>query len=383
MQHRILGRTGFSVSEIGLGCEHLQGMDYPQVKAVVDEALACGINLLDVFMSEPQVRTNLGRALRGQRDRVLLQGHLGAAWLDGQYTRTRDPAHYRAFFADFMERLETDYVDIGMIHFVDTDADYERLASSGLLDYARELRDKGVIRAIGMSSHEPSVARRAVEAGWCEVLMFSVNPAYDLLPDNLEIDALFDAKTYTREGLGARDPVRTALYEACEARGTAITVMKSLAAGTLLSAQSSPFGVALTVPQCAHYALTRPAVASVLIGCRTPEEVRAAVAYEEAGEQERDFSPALSGAPAFSLTGKCMYCNHCLPCQSHIDIAAVNRCLDLAEATDTVPATVAAHYQALLAKGGDCVACGACESRCPFGVPVIERMTRAWEIFES
>ena len=67
MNMRPLGRTGMMASEVGLGCEHLQGKPYEMVKAVIDEALACGINYMDTFMSEPEVRSNIGRALEGRR----------------------------------------------------------------------------------------------------------------------------------------------------------------------------------------------------------------------------------------------------------------------------------------------------------------------------
>lgn len=66
------------------------------------------------------------------------------------------------------------------------------------------------------------------------------------------------------------NPARAALYELCAGKGTAITVMKGFGAGTLLRAESSPFDRALTPEQCCHYALTRPGVASILVGCRTP-----------------------------------------------------------------------------------------------------------------
>ena len=83
------------------------------------------------------------------------------------------------------------------------------------------------------------------------------------------------------------------------------------------------------------------------------------------------------------MTGRCMYCNHCLPCPQHIDVAAVHKYLDLAEAGEglSVPATVAAHYEALPVTAGECIACGSCEKNCPFGVPVIENMARATRLF--
>ena len=67
MEYRKLGRTGMTVSAVSLGCEHMQGKDYSVIKPVIDAALDAGINYLDVFMSEPQVRTDIGRALAGRR----------------------------------------------------------------------------------------------------------------------------------------------------------------------------------------------------------------------------------------------------------------------------------------------------------------------------
>lgn len=378
MKQRILGRTGWKVSEVGLGCEHLQGQSAQAVKAVVDAALAEGINILDVFMSEPNVRSDLGQALKGRRNQVLLQGHLGAAWLDDQYCRTRQMNHVRHFFEDFLQRLGTDYLDIGMLHFVDTQADFDQVFGGEMIDYACQLKKEGLIGAVGMSSHDPAAALKAVKTGKIDVLMFSINPAFDLAPESATLDDLFAFQT---QGLEGTNPLRAKLYETCEAMGTAITVMKPLGAGVLLSAERSPFGAALTPVQCIHYALTRPAVASVLVGCRTPQEVHAAAAYEDASQEERDYAAVLSKSAPYSLQGRCMYCNHCLPCPARIDIAQVNKYLDLALLGQPVPETVTAHYLALEAHGSDCIGCGSCEDNCPFAVPVRERMEKAARIF--
>ena len=141
--------------------------------------------------------------------------------------------------------------------------------------------------------------------------------------------------------------------------------------------------MALTPVQCLHYALTRPAVASVLVGYDTPEHVDAAVAYETASEEEKDYATTLSQAPAHAYYGQCTYCGHCAPCPVGIDIAMVNKLYDLALMQDTVPATIKAHYDSLSSNGSDCIGCRGCEERCPFGVPVSERMVRAGELFQQ
>ncbi|MBC8570494.1 aldo/keto reductase [Oscillospiraceae bacterium NSJ-54] len=382
MTRRPLGKSGVLVSQVGLGCEHLQGMEAGAIRAVVDEALKQGMNIFDIFMSEPQVRTDIGSALAGRRDQVLLQGHIGAAWLNGQYCRTRKIDECEHFFEDFLVRLRTDYVDIGMLHYVDTPADFEAVFHSPVIEYAKRLKKEGVIRLLGMSSHDPGVARMAVETGLIDVLMFSINPSFDLAPAGTDLDGLFGGITERREGVAGINAAREQLYRTCERMGVGITVMKPLGAGRLLSADTSPLGVSLTPAQCVHYALDRPAVSSVLVGCRTPEEVRAAAAYEKASAQERDYTEALAGAWQFAAAkGQCMYCNHCLPCPKHIDVAQVGKFLDLAAAEPEVPATIRAHYEALEHHASECIACRSCERNCPFQVPVVERMEKAAAIF--
>lgn len=109
-----------------------------------------------------------------------------------------------------------------------------------------------------------------------------------------------------------------------------LTVMKGFAGGRLFDAKRSPFGVALTPVQCIHYALTRPAVASILAGYDTPEHVDEAVSYETATETEKDYASVLASAPRHAYDGQCTYCGHCKPCPAGIDIAMVNKLYDLA-----------------------------------------------------
>ena len=119
----------------------------------------------------------------------------------------------------------------------------------------------------------------------------------------------------------------------------------------------------------------------MLCGAQSMEELLQAAAYSEAPEEEKDYAGLLSGCPAHRFTDKCMYCGHCAPCTAGIDIATVNKFADLCAAQGMVPETVRDHYAALSAKAGDCIACGACEERCPFGVKIIGHMERAKELF--
>ncbi len=380
MQYRVLGRTGLKVSEIGMGCEGFVDQPYEKVKAFVDLMEEAGVNCIDLYTSNPQVRVNLGRAVEGRREKFVLQAHLCSVWKDGQYKRTRDIEEVKAGFQEQLRLLNIGYVEIGMIHYVDSLADWKAVAEGPVLAYALELKAAGVIGCIGLSSHNPEVALAAVHTGHIDVLMFSVNPCYDLMPASEDVEELWADKNY--EGhLVNMDPQRQALYEACQRLGVGITVMKAFGGGDLLRADLSPAGAALTAFECIHYALTRPAVASVLVGARSLEDLRSSLAYEQAGEEERDYAAALAAFPKISWEGHCMYCGHCAPCSKGIDVAAVTKFLNLCRAQGGVPETVREHYAVLPHKAGECIACGACERRCPFGVPIVENMKQAAAVF--
>ena len=379
MNYRTLGRTGLQVSEIAMGCEGLADKSYEQVKEFVDKMEALGVNCIDLYTSNPEVRANLGRAMRGRREKFVLQSHLCSIWEDGQYLRTRDIAKVKAGFEDMLRLLDTDHIEIGMIHYSDALSDWREIVDGPVMAYAQELKEAGRIGCIGLSSHNPEVGQAAVDSGLVDVLMFSVNPCYDLQPANEDIEQLWAESAYENH-LVNMDPQRQALYENCQRCGVGVTVMKAFGGGDLLS-QYSPAGAALTPFQCLHYALTRPAVACVMAGARTVAELEQCAAYEDAPDSEKDYAAAFAAFPKISWEGHCMYCGHCAPCPRSIDVASVTKFLNLAKAQGELPETVREHYAVLPHHAGECVACGACEKRCPFSVPVIENMKQAAELF--
>lgn len=382
MKYRTLGRTGLKVSEIGLGSEAFVNQTVDFGVELVETALDAGINYFDLYNPEPYVRDVFGRAMKGRREKFVMQAHLCSAWLGGQYKRTRNMAEVRAAFADLLTRLDTDYIDVGMIHYVDEQKDFDEVFGGPVLQFAKEQKAAGKIRHLGMSTHNPKIAIQAARTGEIDVIMFSVNPAYDILPPNEDVNLLFEKSTYEApDVLSSTDPVRQELYSLCESQGVALTVMKPYGGGALLKAEESPFGAAMTAAQCLHYCLTRPGVATVLAGARSKEELLEATAYCDLPEEQKDYSALLSSCPAHPFTDKCMYCGHCAPCTVGIDIATVNKFADLCEAQGMVPETLREHYAALDTKAGACIQCGACETRCPFGVKIIEHMQKAQELF--
>lgn len=380
MEYRTLGKTGIRVSAVALGCEGFMHKTKQEVKADFDYAIAYGINFVDIYSSNPDLRGNIGAALEGRREEFVIQSHLCSTWENGQYLRTRDIEKTKVAFEVQLKQLRTNYLDIGMIHYIDAEADFHTVFNGEIIRYAQQLKAEGRIHSVGISSHNPKVACMAVERGLVDVIMFSVNPAYDLQPAGEEVDALWADESYA-SALQNIDPDRERLYELCERMGVGIDVMKVYGGGDLLSEENSPFGRALTPVQCMEYALTRPGVAAVMVGCKNQQEIASALAWCNAGAEERDYASVMAGLEKFSWKGHCMYCGHCAPCTANIDIAAVNKFYNLTTAQGDIPETVREHYRALTHHASECAGCGACETRCPFGVEIIDAMQRAAERF--
>ena len=379
MQYRKLGKTGLRVSEIGFGGEWLERHEEEESVELMRYAGKQGINIIDCWMPDPKSRDIIGKAMEGCRDKWIVQGHIGSTWQNGQYVRTRDMKYVRPAFEDILARMKTDYIDLGMIHYVDAYEDWERCMNSDYIKYVHELHDKGIIRHIGLSTHNPRIAKLAIESGFVEMILFSINPAFDMRPATEDLDSMFVG--YEKEEFSGIAPERAEMYRLCEEKNVGITVMKGFFGGRLFDAERSPFGVAFTPVQCIHYALTRPGVSSILCGYDTKEQVDEAVAYETASDDEKDYATVIASAPLHSYTGQCTYCGHCKPCPVNIDIAMVNKFYDLAVAQPVVPESIKAHYEALAVTASACIGCKSCESRCPFDVSVAERMQRTAELF--
>ncbi|MBQ2147035.1 MAG: aldo/keto reductase [Firmicutes bacterium] len=378
MRYRKLGNTGLEVSEIGFGGEWLERHEFEESVELIRYAQEKGINIIDCWMSDPKSRDIIGKALEGNREKWFVQGHIGSTHQNGQYVRTRDMEFVKPAFEDLLQRLGTDYIDLGMIHYVDAQEDWDLCMNSPYIEYVKELKAAGTIRHIGLSTHNPRIAKTAIESGIVEMILFSINPAFDMHPATEVLDEMFE--NYANEMSGI-DEERAALYRLCEEKGVGITVMKPYFGGRLFDPARSPFGSVFTPVQCIHYALTRPGVSSVLCGYDTKEQIDAAVAYETATADEKDYASVLASAPLHAYSGQCTYCGHCKPCPMDIDIAMVNKFYDLATAQPAVPESVKAHYMALERKASDCIGCQSCEARCPFGVSVAERMRKTAELF--
>ena len=378
MRYRQLGKTGLMVSEIGFGGEWLERHPEEESVELVRFAHTQGINIIDCWMPDPKSRDIIGKAVADCRGEWYVQGHIGSTYQNGQYVKTRDMEFVRPAFEDLLERIGGGYIDLGMIHYVDSEEEWNTCMNTEFIDYVHALKKEGKIRHIGMSTHNPRIAKKAAESGFIEMILFSINPAFDMKPASEDLDTLFGDYDASLHGI---DPERAALYQLCEEKNVGITVMKGFFGGALFDPARSPFGVAFTPVQCIHYVLTRPGVCAIMCGYDTIEQIKAAVAYETATGEEKDYASVIASAPLHSYLGQCTYCGHCKPCPMDIDIAMVNKFYDLAIQQKEVPQSLRNHYAQLHPTAAACIGCQSCEARCPFQVPIAERMQKASALF--
>lgn len=275
-------------------------------------------------------RRNLwnGEAFEKVRDNVIYQIHFGANYESGPYGWTTN--------------LET--------------------IKKSVAWQLKELKEKGIVKHIGISSHTPRIVEKALDTNLIDMVIFSINPGYD-----------YHQGDYAN---GSSDE-RTNLYKRCESECVGISVMKPFSGGQLLDGKTSPFGKKLTRIQCIQYALDRPGVLTVLPGIRGKEDLKDILKYVDATPEEKDYSIIGKFAPA-DVTGKCVYRNHCMPCPMKLDIGLINKYYDLTIAGDKLAKD---HYMNLEKTAKDCISCGHCNNRCPFGVDQISRMKEIKEYF--
>ena len=356
MEYRELPHGGEKISIIGLGIGGIHHDGEAEIVETVHAAIDAGINFFDFVPAKAISFDGYARALHGKRDKVMLQIHLGADYTSGEYGFTTEPKRTISQFEERLRCLDTDYADFGFIHCIDKDSDFDKVMNGPVWEYAQKAKQDGKIRHLGFSTHNVEMARRFIETGAMDMGMFSLNPMYDYT----------DESDY---GKGSADD-RATLYREFVKAGVGISVMKAFAGGQLLDAKESPFHAALTEVQCIQYALDKPGVLTVLPGVRNRKDLGSVLHYFDATPEERDYS-IIGTFAAPADTGRCVYCAHCQPCPQNIPIAAVNKYYDLARLGD---ALAVQHYKKLDYHADNCINCGHCDNRCPFGVHQSKRM---------
>jgi len=377
MKTRKLGRTGFDVGEIGMGLEHLLNKDERTVVETIAAAKHGGVNYLDCHMGDDYETYDydgyrkLGRALAGKRNHFILS-HISPreSFASGESVLCLE---------SYLKAVNADHTDVFIIPFCDRETEFEdAVREGGQFELAERLVKQGKARAVGISTHSSSVALKAIAHGGFDMLMYPVNPAFDVLTDGVgyeteNLGSLWDAAhDFKSEGKTGRQPRRN-VYEECARNNVGIAAMKPFAGGFIFNVEED---ASFTPINLISYALAQTGVSTVVPGCTKPSEIEEILRYYTCCDAEREFGSAVANS-RWSVRENCLYCNHCLPCCKGINIGEVNRLIDTRKDFETARK----KYFSLSAKASDCDECGCCEECCPFGVKVTERMKLAAEIF--
>jgi predicted aldo/keto reductase-like oxidoreductase len=313
---------------MGLGGIPIQRVDAEAAKKLLDAVEAAGINYIDSARGYSVSEERIGQAIEGRREKFVL----------ATKTMSRDREGMARDIETSLKNFRTDYIDLYQVHNPSLEQLEQVCAPGGALEALLEAREAGKIGHIGLTAHKPEVFRRALELPWVETVMFPYN-----LVEN--------------QG--------TELMERARELNVGFINMKSLAGGAIEDAR-----LAL------RFAAANPNVSVVLPGMYSPEEVaQNAAAVADASpltEEELAKAEALRRELGASF---CRRCGYCAPCTVNIDIPN-NFIFHGYLSRYGLADWARGRYDALAAHASDCVACGACEERCPYQLPIREMLKR-------
>jgi aryl-alcohol dehydrogenase-like predicted oxidoreductase len=287
VEYRILGGTGMSVSDFALGTMMLGAMgntDHDESVRMIHTALDAGINLVDTadVYSLGESEVIVGKALKGRRDDVVLATKFALPLGDDPNRKGGSPRWIARAVEDSLRRLDTDHIDLYQMHRPDPDTDIDETLSA-----LSDLVHSGKVRAIGCSTFPPELI---VDAQWCADRrgyhrFRTEQPRYSILNRTIESAVLplaqrFDMGVLTYGPLasgwlsGREDPAQGHRVK-LSARAFDLAVPGNQAkveAVDQLSRLAAEAGIPLTQLATA-FVRSHPAVTSVLIGPRTPEQL--------------------------------------------------------------------------------------------------------------
>ena len=212
MRYRTVPRTGDEVGIIGMGTSSNGAAGVEETVRTVRMVLDAGVNYFDLAAGDSVAFEAFGEALKGRRGDAILQMHFGADYSTGAYGRVYGLDNVKRSVAWQMDRIGTDYIDYGFIHCIDSIGDLEEEWDGGIVDHILKLKEEGTVRHVGLSTHTPAVAMRALDSGVVDMVMFSINPAYDYQKGDFAYGKVDE---------------RSALYRRCQSEGVGISVMRA------------------------------------------------------------------------------------------------------------------------------------------------------------
>lgn len=329
MEYRILGKTGLKVSAMGFGGIPIQRIDAAGTRVLMEKLVEAGVNYIDTARGYTVSEQYLGEALEGLRDKFVLATKSMA--------RTKE-----AMAADIdisLHNLRTGYIDLYQVHNPTVDQFRQVCAGGGALEALMDAKAAGKIGHIGVTAHSIEVFGMALECDWVETIMFPYNIV----------------ETHGEE-----------LIAKCKDQNIGFIDMKPLAGGALEDAT-----LAL------RFVCANPNVSVTIPGMAEPRELEqnlAAVA--DAAPLSGDELAKIDAIRKELGTQFCRRCNYCAPCTVGIAIPNVflfEGYLSRYGLEDWARG----RYDSMAKTASDCIECGACEPRCPYGLPIRQMLKAA------
>ncbi len=242
-------------------------------------------------------------------------------------------------FYTSLKLLKADYIDLYQFHNVKTKEEYEMvMGENGAYKAVEELKAKGLIKEIGITSHIKDILEIAIDSGKFSTIQFPYNAV-------------------ERQG----EP----LFQRAKEKNIGVIIMKPLAGGAMSKGEYA-----------LRFILENPNISVVIPGMDSIEQVRE---NARAGNDMRplnDEERRILEEEAASLgKGFCRRCGYCAPCSVGIDIPT-NFIVDGYYTRYNLKDWAKTRYELMPINAKDCIECGECEPRCPYNLPIIEMLKK-------
>ena len=332
MQTVRLGRTGLIVTKNGFGALPIQSVGMEEAKKILRKAYDGGINYFDTARFYTDSEEKLGEALSDVREKIIISTKTMSTTVEGFWEQLHTS----------LKLLKTDYIDIYQFHnpsFCPKSGD-----GTGLYEAMLEAKAKGMIRYIGITNHRLTVAEEAVRSGLYDTLQF---PFSYLAGEKEE-----------------------ALVKLCEENDVGFICMKALAGGLI------------TRSDVAYAFLSQYNVAPIW-GIQRESELDEFLSYNDAPPAMNEEIEQFVEKERRELAGDfCRGCGYCMPCPVGIEI---NNCARMSLLLRRSP--IAGHLtpetQAKMKKIEDCLNCGKCKSKCPYGLDTPALLKKNYEDYKT
>lgn len=329
MEYRVLGKTGLKISRLGLGGIPIQRIDAQGTRVLVHQLMEAGVNYIDTARGYTVSEEYLGFALEGIRDRFVLATKSMA--------RTREAMEKD--IRTSLYNLRTDHIELYQVHNPSMAQLEQVMGEGGALEALLEAREQGRIGHIGLTAHSLEVFEKALTLPWVETIMFPYNIV----------------ETQGRD-----------LVQRCAEQKVGFIAMKPLAGGAIEDASLAM-----------RYLVSDPAVTVVIPGMADPKEAEQNLsAAADTSPLTADEQTRMQAIRDTLGTQFCRRCNYCAPCTVGINIPSVflfQGYLDRYGLADWARG----RYETLPVKASACVECGACETRCPYSLPIRQMLKDA------